>query len=279
MQSYSRAARELALTHGAISHRIRELEMRMGCKLFLRSGNRMELTPQGQELLASVRSGLRLLERAFEPVSRSEVKPLVVSVLPVFASSWLVSRLSAFRKRHPEIPIELQVTTELARVGEDGTDAAIRYGPGGWPDVEARWLHTDVIYPVSAPQYARDFSISKPSDLASCTLLRTPWQPWSPWFDAAGLDWPEPATGPHYPDSSLLLRAAIAGEGVALSRNLLVLDEIERGGLCRLFDTQIADANSFFLVWSTTTKRKDDIAAFGDWLEAMMPERFAGPQA
>jgi LysR family glycine cleavage system transcriptional activator len=269
LRSYSRAAEELKLTHGAISHRIRELELRMDCKLFVRTGKRMEPTLAGQELLASVRNGLRLLERAFAPVAR-EQKPLAVSVLPVLASCWLVPRLSAFRERHPDITIEFLVTTELARFHDDGIDVAIRYGPGGWPDVEARWLANDTVYPVCSPEYARELAISAPQDLNRCTLLRTPWQPWSRWFDAAGLEWAEPSSGPLYPDSSLLLRAAAAGEGVALSRNLLMIDEIERGGLTRLFDTHLDDINSYFLVWPTTTKRKAEIEAFGDWLEAGM---------
>lgn len=269
LASYSRAAEELGVTHGAISHRIRELELRMGRKLFKRMGNQMQLTPTGRELLASVRNGLRLLERAFGSESPS-ARQLVVSVLPVLASCWLVPRLGTFRRLHPEKAIELNVTTELVRFADDGVDVAIRYGLGGWPDVECRLLGTDVIYPVCSPKYARELNIREPRDLARCVLLRTPWQPWSRWFDAAGLEWSEPSDGPAYPDSSLLVRAATAGEGVALSRNLLIVDEIERGNLCRLFETEVTDINSYFLVWPLTTKQKDEILQLGDWLTEEM---------
>lgn len=268
--SYSRAADELGLTHGAISHRIRDLERRRGERLFERDGNRMRLTPAGQELLASVRSGLRLLERAFEPRRDAAARPLVVSVLPVFASCWLVPRLGDFRSRHPDIGLELHVSTELARFDSEGVDAAVRYGPGGWPDVESRRLQGEVIFPVCAPGYARRLSLAAPEDLARCVLLRLPWQTWSPWFDAAGLGWDEPRDGPQYPESSLLLRAAIAGEGVALSRRLLVADELAAGRLVAPFGVTIDDPNAYYLAWPRASRRADAIARFGDWLEQTM---------
>jgi LysR family glycine cleavage system transcriptional activator len=261
LRSYSRAAEELGLTHGAISHRIRE-----------REGNRMRPTPAGQELLASVRNGLRLLERAFEPRRASAARPLVASVLPVLASCWLVPRLSDFRALHPDIGIELRVTTELARFGSDGIDVAVRYGLGGWPGVQSRRLGDEIVFPVCSPDYARRLSIERPEDLARCLLLRTPWQPWSPWLQAAGLPWNEPSDGPLYPDSSLLLRAAMAGEGVALSRRLLMADDLAAGRLCRPFDIAIDDANSYYLVWPTSSARTAEIARLGDWLAQAMAE-------
>lgn len=272
LRSYSRAAEELGLTHGAISHRIRELEARMGERLFEREGNSMRPTPAGQELLASVRNGLRLLERAFEPRRASPARPLVASVLPVLASCWLVPRLTGFRARHPDIEVELRVTTELARFGRDGVDVALRYGPGGWPGVQSRRLGDEIVFPVCSPDYARRLSIERPEDLARCLLLRTPWQPWSPWFQAAGLAWDEPSDGPLYPDSSLLLRAAMAGEGVALSRRLLMADDLAAGRLCRLFDIAIDDPNAYFLVWPTSSVRTAEITQLGDWLEAAMAD-------
>jgi LysR family transcriptional regulator, glycine cleavage system transcriptional activator len=270
LRSYSRAAEELGLTHGAISHRIRELEARMGERLFEREGNSMLPTPAGQELLASVRNGLRLLERAFAPRRMSGARPLVASVLPVLASCWLVPRLSDFRARHPDIEIELHVSTELARFGQDGVDVAVRYGPGGWPDVQSRRLGDEIVFPVCSPAYARRLSITKPEDLERCLLLRTPWQPWSPWLQAAGLAWDEPNDGPQYPDSSLLLRAAMAGEGVALSRRLLMADDLAAGRLCRPFDIQIDDPNAYYLVWPSASVRAAEIARLGDWLEQAM---------
>ena len=270
LRSYSRAADELGLTHGAISHRIRELEVRIGTRLFERQGNSMRPTPAGQELLASVRHGLRLLERAFEPRLAPETRPLVASVLPVLASCWLVPRLGDFRARHPDIEVELRVTTELARFGSDGVDVALRYGAGGWPGVQSRRLGDEIVFPVCSPDYARRLSITRPEDLARCRLLRTPWQPWAPWLQAAGLAWDEPGDGPLYPDSSLLLRAAVAGEGIALSRRLLMTDDLAAGRLCRPFDIAIDDPNAYYLVWPTASQRTAEIARLGDWLEAAM---------
>lgn len=277
LRSYSRAADELGVTHGAISHRIRELEMRLGRRLFERRGNVMDLTSAGQELLASVRHGLRLLERAFETKLPAAPSSLVVSVLPVLASCWLVARLSDFRARHPEVEIELRVAIELADFVRDGIDVAVRYGPGAWANVQSRKLTDETLFPVCAPAYAERMRIERPEDLARCTLLRNPWQPWSPWFQVAGLAWPEPSTGPFYPDSGLLIRACAAGEGVALGRGLLVADDLRAGRLVRPFELTAPDINGYFLVCPTNTGRGAAITLFGDWLQAAMAEDVVGP--
>jgi len=265
-QSYTQAAKELALTHGAISHHITALEERLGVKLFEREKNRMVPTEQGRLLVAQVRQALGMLERSFAHVGSSEHLTLHLSVLPSLATRWLVPRLSRFMARHPQIDLFLDVRATLADLAAGDADCAIRFGPGGWADVQQVWLMGDASFPVCAPGY-RDGQLPRtPQQLAACTLLRNPWLPWEPWLHAAGLDFREPARGPSFTDSSVMLDAAATGLGIALARRSLAEGELQRGRLVRLFELSVPDPYSHYFVWRADHPKLPALFALRDWL-------------
>lgn len=264
LQSYSRAGDELGVTHGAISHRIRELEALCGRTLFRRSGNEMIPTDEARALVVPVRDALSILRHTFPAPDKRAIR---VSVLPSFASRWLVPRLGAFRKAHPQIGIELDARLDHAEIGPGGVDGAIRYGSGTWPDLRAERIASERLTAVCTPDYRSRHHLSQPADLGRCTLLRNAWQPWLPWLRAAGLDLPEPQTGPRYADAGLLIEAAAAGEGVALARTLLAAPDLDAGRLIRLWDVEIEDSFAYFLVRAPERAANDrSIDAFRDWL-------------
>lgn len=265
-QSYSKAGEELGLTHSAISHRIRALETLTGSRLFIRTGNAMVPTREGQRLLAQIRNALGLLEGVFGKEAASPTR-ITISVFPAFASRWLVPRLAAFRAAYPEIELALSLASEVVPLG-DGIDAAIRYGPGSWPGTQSRLLSSEILFPVCAPTYRTAHDLREPTDLARCALLRHPWHPWSAWFEAAGIV-ALPADGPAYDDSSLLMEAALAGEGVALARGFAAADSLRSGQLVRLFATALPDRYGYHFV---TPNGADRPAAdpFAAWLGKLM---------
>ena len=234
--SYSRAAEELGLTHGAISFQMRVLKEELGVDLFKRSGRRMVLTPEGQRLFGYVRDGFARLEQGLEDVRAARRgKLLTVSVHAGRASYWVIPRLGDFQRRHPEIDVSLLPNTALVDFSRDDVDMALRYGPGGWPGVTAIKLMDEEIFPVCSPRFNKGALPKQPRDLAALPLLRDARQPWSDWFKSIGLDLPEPERGPVYNEPSLVLQAAIAGQGVALARGALARPAIEAGHLVRLF--------------------------------------------
>ncbi|MEZ5961844.1 MAG: transcriptional regulator GcvA [Hyphomonadaceae bacterium] len=271
LKSYSKAADELGLTHGAVSHRIRELEQRLGVTLFRRAGNTMQLTPDGQQLESQVRQGLSILEQAFPAPKRAHAKTqrhVVITSVPSLASTWLFARLGDFRTEHPEIDIELRVTEALNDYRKEGIDLGIRLGLGGWPGLHATKLFDEALTPVCTPDYIEKHNLRSPADLKRATLLRNPWTPWTRWFRAADLDWPEPTTGPKFDDAPLLLRAALAGQGVALGRQWLAVDEIRAGRLETPFDIAVRDDFAYWLCWPTGRNPSADAQHFADWLRA-----------
>jgi DNA-binding transcriptional LysR family regulator len=229
-RSYSGAGEELGLTHSAVSHRIRGLEALTGHRLFERQGNRMVPTAEGQRLLGRVRNALGLLEDIFGEHRPVLARALTVSVFPALASRWLVPRLGDFRERYPEFELKLDLSSQLVELG-NGIDAALRFGEGSWPGTECRLLAREIVLPVCTPAYLAAHPIGKPADLLGCTLLRHPWHSWAAWFEAAGTSAGEARQGPEYGDSSLLIDAALAGEGVALARGLSAFDLLRSGTL------------------------------------------------
>jgi LysR family glycine cleavage system transcriptional activator len=245
-QSYSKAGRELGLTHSAISHRIRELEALLGTRLFERKGNRMVPTSEGIRLLGQVRNALGLLESIFSPSNAQAKRRLTISVFPAL-SSWLVPRLGSFRALHPELDLRLDLSSRPVELG-DGIDAAVRYGLGSWTNTDASLLAKENLFPICSPKYLAEHPVNRPGDLLNCNLLRHPWHSWAAWFEAAGVSAGEPLSGPEYADSSLLIEAAEAGEGVALARELGVADRLHEGKLVRPFDIIIPDQRAYYFV-------------------------------
>lgn len=271
-KSYSKAAEELGLTHGAVSHRIRELEETLGSQLFTRVGNRMELTEAGLKLQVQVRQGLSILEQAFETPRAAAAarrrRRVVITSVPSLASTWLFRRLADFRAEHPDIDVELRVSERLNDYKKEGIDVGVRLGLGGWAGLNAAKLFDEALTPVCTPAYAERFDLRDPNDLQRVTLLRNSWTPWAHWFRAAGLDWPEPEAGPTFDDGPLLLRSAVDGQGVALGRHWLAVDELRAGKLVAPFDLSIRDDFSYWLVWPTGRSANPDAALFREWLQA-----------
>lgn len=274
-RSFSRAADEMGLTHGAISHRIRELEERLGERLFVRRGNAMEPTPDSAKYLASIRQALDLLAATFDARSGTAPVTLRVAALPSFASHWLVPRLKFFHAAHPNIAVSLDARLEIVPLGRGHPDAAIRQGNGAWPGTRAELLVGETIFPVCSPGYRDRMAIAEPNDLARCRLLRHSWSPWMRWFAAAGIDLPEPTDSAVFNDAGLLIDAAMAGDGVLLGRNVLVADALASSRLVRLFDVSAPfDGAYYFVQPASGGGRVREARVFGDWLATMLKRQF-----
>lgn len=273
--SYSRAANELGLTHGAISHHIARLEADLGgIRLFIRDGQRMILTDAGQIFVMEVRDGLRTLAQALDrararPRKNEGRRVLTVSILPSLAARWLVPRLSRFQTAHPCVDVAIRPAASLALLnGHDGIDLAIRYGPGIWPGVQSTSLMKSFIFPVCSQDFLARTPLRSADDFSKVTLLRNPRQKWRPWFLAAGFDLPEPAQGPIYDDAGLLLQAAVEGQGVALARSVLAADDLAAGRLVRVNQVAVEDDYGWYVVWHEPLLcDPNDFGQFQQWLE------------
>lgn len=270
-KSYSRAAEELHLTHGAISRHVAALERRVGRKLFVRERQQMEPTSAARLLVTQIRQSLAMLERSFASgaaaPSATARRKLTLSVLPAFASRWMVPRLAEAMRQLPDLQLTLDIDFALAKLSAGHADCAVRFGVGGWADIQQQALYRDEQFPVCAPHY-RDGALPRTAqEIVAADLLANPWLPWEPWLDAAGVEGPLPRPALTITDSSVLLDAAVAGLGVAIGRASLVEADLRAGRLIRLSAISVPDPHQFWFVWRADHPQLDDVLRLGQWLQ------------
>ncbi|TAJ68640.1 MAG: transcriptional regulator GcvA [Phenylobacterium sp.] len=265
-RSYSGAAKELSVTHGAVSQQIRRLEAELGARLFERRGNAMIPTTDAQRLAGEVSRGLDVLKNAVADFAAVAVRdPLVVSLESQFANRWLPSRLPRMLADLADANLELRVEERRADFTTDGVDIAVRYGAGGWDGVEAAHLFSETLTPVCSPAFLAARPLREPGDLLAVPLLHHGHRPWSLWFGQFGIA-PPPQQGMLFEDSAMLLEAAAQGIGVALARSALIEHDLKTGRLVRPFEAGVASELGFWIVWRPDSRKLRRIAALRDWL-------------
>jgi LysR family glycine cleavage system transcriptional activator len=265
--NFTHAAEEMHVTHGAVSQRIKRLEEHLGMSLFRRSGRGMLLTDEGRRLLERVRIAIGELAEGVEAIRSSKRdRILTISMMPGFATYWLLPRLADFIERHPDIDVNIRATLSLTDFARDEVDMAVRFGPGTWPGLTSIRLHDEELIPVCSPAFRGGRLPRSPSDLLKIPLLHDARQPWSLWFKAVGLDYHDTGQGSRYSEQTMLLAAAIAGLGVALARALLVRPDLESGRLVRLFPDGVRTKYSYFIVYPRGSETLGKIRAFQEWL-------------
>ncbi|NHH99585.1 LysR substrate-binding domain-containing protein [Oceanimonas sp. MB9] len=267
--SYSAAASELCVTQAAVSQQIRNLEASLGCRLFVRRGSGMMLTTEGQALLPFAEQGLAILERGLARLAHPAAGPLQVSVLPSLAARWLMPRLWRFTETHPQLELRLQPSQQLADFAAGEVDLAIRYGEGHYPGLHSELLMSDTAFPVCAPALAT--RLQRVADLISLPLVAGPEYAgvsWANWLALSGNEHILPQCRQlTVDDGNLGLEMVLAGQGVALSRSVLVADLLRQGRLCRPFATELTPKHRYYLVWRPDSSRLNDITMVRDWLK------------
>ena len=267
------AARELRLTHGAVSRRIRTLEDHLGTPLLERGrGGRLVPTEAGTRFADAERQALGTLAEAADAAGRGDARQSAVRINTTasFAALWLIPRQHRFRSRYPAFELWVSESQSLVEPGAvSDIDVAIRSGDGEWPGVRTERLMRDVMIPVLAPTIAA--GLREPADLAHVTLLQDedPSVTWRHWTQAAGLGNPDWASrGPRLASTLLLMQAAAAGDGVALVPAHLADIQIERGHLVIPFDVKLNQGPTYWLVRPQRGLSSPAIRAFCAWLRA-----------
>ncbi len=267
--SFTRAAEELHVTQAAVSHQVKALEDYLGMPLFRRRNRALRLTAPGQDYLPAVRRAFEVLRDATERLLQSRGREtLTVSVLPSFAARWLVPRLGRFVHANPDIDLRVAPSEQLADFERDGVDVGIRYGLGRYPGLRADRLLSEDIFPVCSPALQRgDKPLQRPADLCHHVLLHDDDHgDWRTWLLAAGVDTVDPGRGPVFTDSSMLIQAAIAGQGIALARGVLVRDELAAGRLVQPFTLSLPTDYAYYIVCPAAAAERPALARFRQWL-------------
>jgi len=272
--SFTEAARELCISQTAVSHQIKALEAELSTTLFRRSPRRVELTEDGKAWaleLGEIFSRLHAVNRRLRQQPRTQRHEVAISVIPSFGSRWLVPRLGKFLDGHPDVEVRIAASERLVDLAGEGVDVGIRYGFGRYPGLVSEKLADDAWVVVCSPALAASARLRTLGDLERQVLLHddAP-DAWTRWLEVNGSRAPAKARRAELTDSSMLIEAAVRGQGVGLARWSLAVDELAAGRLVLPFPKARAlpTGIGYYLVSPRESARRAPVQAFRSWLRA-----------
>src|SRR5262245_3375657 len=277
--SLTKAAQELNVSSGAVSHQIRALEALLGIELFERRVRAIALTPAAKLLYPGVQNGFLQIHEAVAGLRHvANERVLVVSTPPGLTAKWLAGRLYRFASGHPEIDVRISSSLANANFTTDGVDVAVRNLAARTSSDPALLIERLVelpLVPVCSPRlYQQHGSPRTAEALARMPLIhddsllsRAKLPTWSDWFDAAGLPSTDISRGLHFNSADHALDAASEGAGVLLAHDLLAYDDLRNGRLIIPVALPIASARAYYVVCPKRRSMVPQVRAFRDWIK------------
>ncbi|MEO7392366.1 MAG: LysR substrate-binding domain-containing protein [Ramlibacter sp.] len=270
--SISRAAEALHLTQSAVSKQVQELERWTGVPLFERVRKRLSLTPAGTRYESAIRPLLSQLEAATLDLitSGDGGGALHVSTLPTFGAKWLIPRLPAFQRAHPQIALHFVPYVQGYDFLRSDLDCSILFGDGHWPGAEAVYLTGRDVVLIAPPSPHHKPLLRRPQDIARFALLQHTSVPmaWSHWCEAHGVLGINVFAGPQLDQFHSLIRAVAAGMGLALVPQCLVREDVATGLVSAPLRDGYVDDLGYWLCYPESRSNLAPLASFRDWLLA-----------
>jgi LysR family glycine cleavage system transcriptional activator len=272
---FKKAALELGVTPAAVSQHVAQLEAALGVSLFRRHARGVALSDAGAAYLPGLSDGFDRLAAATRALgARPRAGKIAVSVLPGFATNWLVPRLPRFRALYPEIDVHVRSEIAYVDFARDGVDLAIRYAKDAPAGLASRLLARETLFLAASPALIQTRpGLRRPSDLARATLIHDtsagrsePRLAWEPWLDLLGLPRALAARGPGFMDSSAIFQAVRLGHGVAVGRSIPLADDLALGRIAKLFDLELPSGFAYWIVHPKAAAKDSRVAAFAEWV-------------
>jgi DNA-binding transcriptional LysR family regulator len=292
--NFRAAGEELSLTQSAVSRQIQALEDEVGTALFLRHTRAVELTSAGAQLLRATGMALERIDAAVRQIRQSAGrKSVAITTWASFASMWLIPRLEAFQREHPDIDIRIDASDVAVDLATADVDLALRYVvPQAAPPGAIR-LFGEQLTPVASPWLLKEHRLAQVQDLAKMTLIEAgdahrtrhlEWLTWQRWLDKFGNMAP-PGKAPRGAKAVLpqkltpqrwlyfnyahqIVQAALSGQGVALARLPLVAESLASGALVEpLPHTRMDSPLVYWLLVAPRSQQRPEVKAFCDWLQ------------
>ena len=275
-RSFTKAAAKLGVSQSALSHTIRELERRLGVRLLTRTTRSVSPTEAGERLLRSV--GPRLEEVEAELASIRELREKPAGTIRITATenateTILVPKLAPLLKEYPDIKIEIIVDYGLTNIAAEGFDAGVRSGEQVAKDMIAVRIGPDMrMAVVGSPSYLDSHPEPQtPQDLIghNCINLRLPghgglyaWE-----FEKDGRELRVRVEGQFIANlTTQMLKAALAGCGLAYLPETLVQPQLAAGRLKRVLDDWCLPYSGYHLFYPS---RRQSSAAFALVVDAL----------
>lgn len=245
--NFTAAADELGLTQAAVSQRIRNLESRLGTRLFDRLPRGVEMTADGEAYLPHVHAALAALRRGTVDLFGAPRRKITIAAPASVTSFWIAPRLAALIKQRPNLHVSITTVHRPADFAAADADLEVRFGDGEWPGQRALRLYNEVIGPVCAPALLTGTQ----EDWRRLPLIAVsgPRYGWSEWAAAYGTAPPAPPVL-RFDSMAPALHAAIGGAGVLLASLPLATAEIRAGRLVRLREPALNMRAGYWMIWS-----------------------------
>lgn len=275
LQGFGRAAEELNVTQSAVSQHVKQLEAWLGHQLLVRQNRRTHPTPHGERLAHAIRDGFGRVEAICDELRDTKITKrsgLLVAAPPGFAYTWLLPRLLLFDGDHPDIPISLSTDPVSLDPASSEADIVISYTAGGFPNMHATQLMSEMMAPVCTAQIAA--SLTKVSDLSQhMILLDTLTSPthrsnWDFWAQETGVSLPHFPRTRSFSQANMVIQAAESGAGIAMGRSPLIEDALRRGTLVHPFPQLAQSQFSYWFVCRHDALKSRTIQAFRTWITA-----------
>jgi DNA-binding transcriptional LysR family regulator len=269
-ESFTLAAQELHLTHGAVSRAVRAIEDELGIALFERRNRRVFLTEAGRRLAEATQIAFNTIAVAARDLRRrGDRAPLVLSCDATLLTRWLIPALPEMQAEHPEIALQLAAAGGPVAFEREGIDCAIRRDDFVWPkNVVATPFMEEWVGPVCTPRMAARLGLPDrgAEALADANLLHSRTRPdaWPQWLEqqAPGLLAEASETFDHF---YLTLQAAASGLGIAIGPYAMVRQDLESGALVAPFGFA-KDRSSYCLLVPSSRTGDARIATMLSWL-------------
>lgn len=274
--NFTAAAEELGTTQPAVSHRVRKMEESLGIPLFRRLHRGVVLTDEGRLMYETVRDSLEAIRLTTTQVSATRSHETLTLLTDFgFAKFWLMPRLPSLQARLPGLQLRILTSQSEFDPRSDQVDLAILFGAGTWAGCSSRLLFPERVVPVCSPSLLARFGpIERPSQLALLPLLHLEgadsgrWLEWSDWFAAQGLAPGNAVPNLGFNDYSLVIQAALAGQGVALGWAPLVDDLLRQGELVPAIDLPHVTHRGYHLVAPGRGAMGGARLRFHDWVRS-----------
>jgi LysR family glycine cleavage system transcriptional activator len=268
--SFTKAAEELHVTHGAVSRHVAQLETWLAVPLFHRSASQVRLTGSGKQYLAEVTAALdRVAVASMHLQEQAAPTALRLNAPPTFAMRWLIPRMSLFQRRHPDLEIRLTTATSPVNFEEGDYDMAIRGSMTPLAGCRSIPFMTEIIMPVCHSELRERVRLDSVEELRHHTLISYTTEPlsWDDWLGHSGAGRLRAANSLHFEQMYFALQAATEGLGVVLVPLFLVIDDVLAGRLCLPLGLLGARRRTYYSNTPVTSPMTPALSACQNWLQ------------
>ncbi len=283
--NFTKAADELFVTQSAVSRQVQALEEGLGVRLFLRQRRGLRLTFEGERLFRCVQGALRQVQEVLDSLSqRPAANRVTLTSTMAFCSLWLIPRLGEFNRLYPEVGVRIAANDQVLNLERERIDVSVRYCTAQAAPPGSVWLFDEELVPVCSPALLERTGkpVQRAQDLAQYVLLDledpdTPasWLWWSNWFEALGMRGVKAAGSLGFNYFDQIVRAALAGQGVALGRLPLIADLLQDGSLVAPLEARVHTDRAYWVVQAESARGRPEVERLVEWIARAAREQAA----